>query len=83
MKKTRIGFVQQIIRYFPIVIIVALLPFMLTFDTLVYWLTRPSCLNCGSLGSFLQNNSLSFAMVSNYVGELGIGGYTFGKKKHG
>lgn len=73
---------EALVRIIPIVIVVALLPLFVTFDTLVFWITRPSCLNCGSLGSFLQNNSLSFVMVSTYIGQLGIGRYTFGKKKH-
>jgi hypothetical protein len=70
-------------KFFPLILIVALLPVLVAYDSVMYWLTRPSCLNCGSLGSFLQNGSLSVMMVSTYVGEIGLGGYRFGKKKHG
>lgn len=74
---------KAFLKYFPLIIILALMPLMLAYDSVMYWVTRPSCLNCGSLGSFLQNGSLSVMMVSKYIGELGFGGYSFGKKKHG
>lgn len=69
------------IKLTPVLIILALMPVLLAFDSIMYWVTRPTCLNCGSLTGFLQNGSLSVFVVSNYIGELGIGGYSFGKKK--
>lgn len=71
------------LQFVPLLIILMLLPFLLAFDSVMYWVARPSCLNCGSLSGFLQSSSLSVFVVSSFIGELGIGRYRFGKKKHG
>ncbi len=55
-----------------------LLPFLLSYDSIIYFLTRPTCLNCGSLVGFIQSHSLTAFMLTS------LGGYTFlHKKKHG
>lgn len=69
-------------KLLPLLVILVLLPVLLSFDTIMYWVGRPTCLNCGSLPEFLQNSSLTFHVVSTYVGELNILGYKFGSKKH-
>ncbi len=70
-----------IMKLVPLVIVVAVLPFALSFDSLMYWLTRPSCLNCGSLVGFLQTNSLTAGMIVGLVGQVKIGRYSFGRKR--
>jgi len=40
-----------------------LIPFIIIFDSLVYFLTRPACLNCGNLIEFLKNASLTVFLL--------------------
>jgi hypothetical protein len=55
--------------------LVLILPATLLFDTLIYWTTRPTCLQCGNLLEFLKGASLSVFLVANVVG------YKLKKKK--
>lgn len=48
----------------PLLFLVLILPISFTFDSLNYWMTRPTCLNCGSLVEYLKTSSLSAAMVA-------------------
>lgn len=73
---------EAVLRIIPLMIVLLLLPFLLAFDSLMYWMTRPTCLGCGSLTGFLQTSSLSVFMVSAMIGEINLMGYSFGKKNH-
>lgn len=70
-----------LVRLVPALILIVLLPFAVSFDSIMYWLTRPSCLNCGSLMGFLQTHSMTAGVVAGLVGHVKIGGYSFGRKK--
>jgi len=35
---------------------------------LVYFITRPACLNCGNLLEFLKTGSLSIALIGGFIG---------------
>lgn len=55
----------------PVLLLTLLLPFMLTFDSVMYFVTRPTCLNCGSLGEYVRTSSLSVGVIGAMVGQLG------------
>lgn len=55
----------------PLLIFSLLLPFLLAFDSIMYWVTRPTCLNCGSIADYLRTSSLSAGMAVGVVGSLG------------
>lgn len=46
-------------------VVILLSPLLITFDSVHYLIIRPSCLNCGNLTQFLQNQSLTAAMLSS------------------
>ena len=35
-------------------------------------MTRPTCLNCGSLGEYVRTSSLSVGMIAGIVSQLGV-----------
>lgn len=53
---------KKILLFLPILLI---LPFVIAFDSLMYFITRPSCLNCGNLVEFLKTASLSVFLLGN------------------
>ncbi len=55
-------------------VVIILIPFIIVFDSLFYFITRPSCLNCGSIVEFLRSSSLTVM----FLGSLG---YQFKKTK--
>ncbi|MBP9798217.1 hypothetical protein KBC70_03670 [Candidatus Woesebacteria bacterium] len=55
----------------PVLLLALLLPFMLTFDSVMYFVTRPTCLNCGSLGEYVRTSSLSVGVIGAMVSQLG------------
>ena len=61
---------KKAVFFLPILLI---LPFILAFDTLVYFITRPACLSCGNLLEFLKTASLTVFL-------LGGVGYKLKKK---
>lgn len=61
-------------RPFLLLGILLLVPFLLIFDSLVYFITRPACLNCGNLVEFLKEASLTVFL-------LGGAGYQLKNKK--
>ena len=65
------GLLKKAVFFLPILLI---LPFILAFDALVYFITRPACLNCGNLLEFLKSASLTVFL-------LGGVGYKFRQKK--
>ncbi len=56
--------------------VLLILPFLLTYDSLTYFITRPTCLNCGSLLDFLKNASLTVFLLGGTIG------YKLNKDKH-
>ncbi|OGK18097.1 hypothetical protein A2866_03140 [Candidatus Roizmanbacteria bacterium RIFCSPHIGHO2_01_FULL_39_8] len=64
---------KKALFFLPILLI---LPFIIIFDSLVYFITRPSCLTCGNLLEFLKTGSLSISLIG------GVIGYKL-KKNHG
>ena len=56
---------KKAVFFLPILLI---LPFILAFDTLVYFITRPACLSCGNLLEFLKSASLSVGLIGGYFG---------------
>ncbi len=67
----RQNLLKKIIFFLPLILV---LPFVVIFDTLVYFITRPACLNCGNLVEFLKSASLSVFLLG------GVIGYKFKKK---
>jgi len=65
-------FAKKTLFLLPVLLI---LPFVVIFDSLVYFITRPACLNCGNLLEFLKSASLTIFL-------LGGIGYKL-KKNHG
>jgi len=61
---------KKAVFFLPMLLI---LPFILAFDALVYFITRPACLNCGNLLEFLKSASLTVFL-------LGGVGYKYKKK---
>lgn len=55
----------------PVLLLALLLPFMLTFDSVMYFVTRPTCLNCGSLGEYVRTSSLSVGVIAGMASQLG------------
>jgi hypothetical protein len=55
----------------PGLLLALLLPFLLAFDSIMYMVTRPTCLNCGSLAEYVRNSSLSAVMVGGMINQLG------------
>lgn len=53
-----------------------IIPVIIVFDSLVYFLTRPACLNCGNLIEFLKNASLTVFLLAGL-------GYQWKKNKNG
>lgn len=56
----------------PVALLALLLPFLLAFDSVMYFVTRPTCLNCGSLGEYVRTSSLSVGMIAGIVSQLGV-----------
>lgn len=56
---------NSIKRLFFILPVLLLVPFLVLFDSLIYFITRPSCLNCGNLIEFLKGASLTVFMLGN------------------
>jgi len=56
---------RKYLLFLPLVLV---LPVTLLFDTIIYWTTRPTCLQCGNLLEFLKGASLSVFLVGNVVG---------------
>jgi len=61
---------KKLLFFLPILLI---LPFVIAFDSLIYFITRPSCLTCGNLVEFLKTASLTVFL-------LGSVGYKLRKK---
>jgi hypothetical protein len=60
----------KLLRSLPIFLV---LPFVALFDTLIFFITKPSCLTCSTLPDFLQTASLSMFLLTSI-------GYKFVKK---
>ncbi|OGK10422.1 hypothetical protein A2767_06535 [Candidatus Roizmanbacteria bacterium RIFCSPHIGHO2_01_FULL_35_10] len=45
--------------------ILLVLPFVIAFDSLIYFITKPSCLSCNTLPEFLKTASLSIFLLTN------------------
>lgn len=56
---------KKLVFFLPILLI---LPFVMAFDSLIYFITRPSCMSCNTLPEFLKTASLSVALIGNMVG---------------
>jgi hypothetical protein len=54
--------------------LIAVLPAILIFDVIIYFVTRPTCLACGNLLEFIKTGSLTVFL-------LGGIGYQFRQKK--
>lgn len=63
---------KKALLFLPVLLV---LPFIAVFDTLIYFITRPACLNCGNLVEFLKTSSLSISLISTTLG------YTYVKDK--
>lgn len=61
---------NQFLRSIPVFLV---LPLVVVFDSLVYFITKPSCLSCNTLPNFLQTASLSMYLLTTL-------GYKFLKK---
>lgn len=48
--------------------IILILPFIVIFDSLIYFITRPSCLTCWNLVEFLKTASLTTFILSSQMG---------------
>ncbi len=68
--KSKLKF-KNFILIIPVLLVV---PFLVLFDTVFYFITRPSCLSCGNLLEFLKGASLTVAFLVST-------GYTLRKKK--
>ncbi len=55
----------------PVLLLALLLPFLLAFDSVMYMITRPTCLNCGSLGEYVRSSSLSARIIAGMATQLG------------
>lgn len=55
-------------RVIPLLVFFLALPVILAFDSIMYFLTKPACLNCGSLIGFLQSGSLSVFLLTSITG---------------
>ena len=62
---------KNFILIIPVLLVV---PLLVLFDTVFYFITRPSCLSCGNLLEFLKGTSLTVAVLT-------VTGYSFRKKK--
>ncbi|OGK15346.1 hypothetical protein A2774_03370 [Candidatus Roizmanbacteria bacterium RIFCSPHIGHO2_01_FULL_39_12c] len=69
--KKRGDFPKKALLFLPTLLI---LPIVILFDSLMYMITRPSCMSCGSLTEFLKTASLSVFLLANT-------GYKFQTKK--
>lgn len=65
---------KKILLFLPILLV---LPFVIAFDSISYFLTRPSCLTCGNLLEFLKSASLTVFLLT------GVGYQLKGKKENG
>jgi uncharacterized membrane protein len=61
-------------KYFLAVPLLFILPIIITYDVVIYFLTKPACLNCGNVIEFLKSASLTIFL-------LGGIGYKLKKKK--
>lgn len=52
---------NQFLRSIPVFLV---LPLIVIFDTLIYFITKPSCLSCNTLPNFLQTASLSTHLLT-------------------
>ncbi|OGK23980.1 hypothetical protein A2954_07440 [Candidatus Roizmanbacteria bacterium RIFCSPLOWO2_01_FULL_37_12] len=53
---------KKAIFFLPILLI---LPIVIAFDSLIYFITKPSCLSCNTLPDFLRTASLSVFLLTN------------------
>lgn len=68
----RENLIKKALLFLPVLLV---LPFVIAFDSLTYFITRPSCLSCGNLVEFLKSASLTTFLIS------GIAGYKLKKEK--
>lgn len=54
----------RLISFLPFMVLLLAAPLLLLFDSIYYMLIRPACLNCGTLGEFIKNASLTVHMFS-------------------
>lgn len=43
-------------------------PLLVAYDSIIYLLTRPTCLNCGDLVGFLRSGSLTASLFATTLG---------------
>lgn len=53
---------KKLLFTFPFLVV---LPLILVFDSIIYFITRPSCFNCSNLVEFLKNGSLTVFLIGN------------------
>jgi hypothetical protein len=58
----------------PNIFVIFLVPFVIIFDAIVYFVSRPSCLTCNTLPEFLRTASLTVFLLTT-------AGYKFKKNK--
>lgn len=51
---------KRLFLFLPALLVI---PFLVVFDTLVYFITRPSCLSCGNVIEFLKGASLTVYFI--------------------
>lgn len=61
----------RLVSFLPFLVLLLAAPLLLLFDTVYYMLVRPACLNCGSLGEFVKNASLTVHLFST-IGFAGL-----------
>jgi NADH:ubiquinone oxidoreductase subunit 3 (subunit A) len=61
-------------KIFPNIFVIFLVPFIVVFDAIVYFVTKPSCLTCSTLPEFLKTASLTIFLLTSV-------GYKFRKDK--
>jgi len=49
--------------------LILLLPMIIVFDFVYYWINRSSCLNCGNLFQFLTTSSLTIFILSRFFNQ--------------
>ncbi len=53
---------KKVFFFLPVLLV---LPFIMVFDSLIYFVTKPSCLSCNTLPDFLKTASLSVFLLTN------------------
>lgn len=54
-----------------VVLFLVLLPVACVYDVVMFLVTRPTCLNCGSLVDFFRTQGLSMMMVRESLSSIG------------